>query len=251
VSASNPGTLESQLLSLAARLDLYRIRYEAMHDSRAVFTYAYVNITRFLASGLATSQFQNPDWVVGLARAFADEYFQALDAADQNRPVPEAWQKVFTTIRTRTSVLEDLIFAMTAHIVHDLPVALIHVGMADQNSVSHIRDFHRMNDVLGDNVQRIEDIVLRRYAPMLRWIDHLEKGYDQILSNYGFRLSRGMAWYNANRLLDPMSSAEAKASIIRSVIILIDNVRNPTFWPVRLLFRFGRFFVGLFRRWPR
>lgn len=85
----------------------------------------------FWWGGLATANFPNPGWVVSLAESFAQHYFLALDAADQHKQVPEAWEKVFTTIRCRnTSVLEDLVFAMTAHIVHDLPLALVEVGHA-------------------------------------------------------------------------------------------------------------------------
>jgi hypothetical protein len=196
--------------------------------------------------------YQNPDWVVQLAESFALLYFRALDAEDRKEAVPAAWQSVFNAIRfNRTSVLEDLVFAMTAHIVHDLPYALIDVGMGNEHETSRITDFHRINDILGTNVTELEDVILKRYAPLLRFLDHLEKGYDQILSNYGFRLSRGMAWYNACRLLDVASRAEVDASITRSTIILIDNVRNPPWRPVRLLFRGARLLVGVFRVWPK
>lgn len=111
-----------------------------------------------------------------LAHAFAEEYCRALDAADQKTLIPEAWKKVFTAMQTKTSVLEDLVLAMTAHIVHDLSIALTMVKLSNERGESYIDDFHRMNDVLADQMKRIEDVVLKRYASMLRWIDHLEKG---------------------------------------------------------------------------
>jgi len=182
-------------------------------------------------------------------RVFIVDY---LDAYDLQLDVPKAWAEVFAVLKFKTtSVLEDLVFSMTAHIVNDLPLALIDVGLANPAQVSHIHDFHRMNDVLGSNVKAIEDDVLKRYEPAFRWLDHLEKGYDQILTNYGFRLSRGMAWYNACRLLDPASSNEAKDSIARSAVQLIENVRNPPGWSLRIVFRFARFVAALFRRWPK
>jgi hypothetical protein len=243
---------EARLLGLAVRLDTYRERYDAQHDSRAVFTYAYAHITRVLAASVFNNVYQNPDWVVQLAESFALFYFRALDAEDRKETVPAAWQGVFKAIRfNRTSVLEDLVFAMTAHIVHDLPYALIDVGLGNEHETSRINDFHRINDVLAGNVTALEDILLKRYAPLLRFLDHLEKGYDQILSNYGFRLSRGMAWYNACRLLNVASRADVDASITRSTITLIDNVRNPPWRPLRLLFRGARLLVGFFRVWPR
>lgn len=108
-----------------------------------------------------------------------------------------------------------------------------------------------MNDVLGSNIKAIENDILSRYEPAFSWLDQLGHGYDQILTNYGFRLSRGMAWYNATRLLDPGSGVEARESIARSAVKLIDNVRNPPFWSIRLAFRVLRFIAALFRRWPK
>ena len=243
---------QQRLTVLADRLDVYTRKYEAAKDSRAIFSCTYTNITLVLANGLTDETFRDPQWIVSLAEIFAGYYFRALDAEDEKREVPAAWKKVFDTIRfNNSSVLEDMVFAMTAHIVHDLPFALVDAGRTNEDETSHIHDFHQMNDILAANVQVIEDAVLSRYAPFLSWLDHLEKGYDQILSNYGFRLSRGMAWYNADRLLDPHSKAEAERSIIRSVEIFIDNVRRPSILSVRIFFWFARFIVGLCRRWPK
>lgn len=242
---------QDRLLTLAGRLDEYARHYERQRDSRAVFSLTYALITRTLANGINEMGFNNPDWVTSLAEAFARHYVSALNVFDQGGNPPKVWAEVFRVLKMQTtSVLEDLVYAMTAHIVHDLPLALLDVGLEDVQQVSHIRDFHRMNDILGNNIKEIEDKVLSRYEPAFKWLDHLERGYDQILTNYGFRLSRGMAWYNAVRLLDPTSLVEAKASIERSAVQLIDNVRNPRFIPLRIAFRGLRFIAALLRRWP-
>jgi hypothetical protein len=242
---------QQRLAAIIDRLDAYRRKYEAAHDSRAIFTCAYANLTLILKDGVAKEVFIEPDWVVSLAEIFAGYYTDALDGRDQGREVSKAWEKVFDTLRIpTTSVIEDLVFAMTAHIVHDLPFALVRAGLSTDKQFSCIRDFHFINDVLGESVKIVEDRVLTRYAPFLKWLDQLEKGYDLILSNYGFRLSRGIAWYNANRLLDPNSRLEAEEAITKSTITLIDNVRNPPIVSVRIFFWFARFIVGLLRRWP-
>ena len=243
---------QSRLLIIAGRLDEYARRYESQRDSRAVFTHTYAVITRTLASGVTEIGFDDVEWVVSLAEAFARRYLLALEAFDQNNDTPKAWAEVFRVLKLRTtSVLEDLVFAMTAHIVNDLPLALVDVDLVDSRQVSHIHDFHRMNDVLGSNIKVIKDNILSRYEPAFKWLDHLERGHDQILTNYGFRLSRGLAWYNAIRLLDPSSSIEAKDSIERSALRLIENVRNPPLFSLRVVFRFLRFVAALFRRWPK
>ena len=238
---------------LAVRLGERAKSYDSQRDSRAVFTHTYALITRTLASGINETGFDNKEWVTLLAEAFARQYFLALDAFDGKRevPKPKVWAEVFRVLKlARTSALEDLVFAMTAHIVNDLPVALAEVGLADSQAVSHIRDFHRINDLLGNNIKAIEDDVLSRYEPVFKWLAFLDRGYDQILTNYGFRISRGMAWYNAVRFLDPSSAIEARKSVERSAIQLIDNVRRPPVLSLRVLFRFLRFLAALGRRWP-
>jgi Family of unknown function (DUF5995) len=245
-------TCKGRLLVLAARLAERATDYDKQRDSRAIFTHTYALITRTLADGIDEIGFSEKEWVTSLAEAFARQYFSALNAYEQNQELSKAWAEVFRVLKLkRTSVLEDLVFAMTAHIVNDLPIALVEVGLNNSQQVSHIYDFHRMNDILGNNIKAIEDDILRRYEPAFQWIDFLDRGYDQILTNYGFRLSRGMAWYNAVRMSDPASAIEAKRSVERSVIQLIDNVRRPPLSSLRWLFRSLRFFAALGRRWPQ
>lgn len=247
--APDLGPLRDRLDILTTRLLDYRARYDRARDSRAVFTHAYAQITALITENLAVYEFRDPAWVVTLAEKFAERYFRALDAAEED--VPPAWKHVFAVLRNpRTSVTEDLVFAMTAHIVHDLPLALLDAKMAAPDGSSHVYDFHRMNDLLGHNIARITAEVSSRYQPFIAWLDQLGGDFDQIVSDYGFRVSRGVAWYNAFRILDPLSKEHALRSIVKSTIVFVDNVRRPKFWPLRWLFRVGRFVSSFFRRWP-
>ena len=242
--------LQARLELLADRLDQRRITLEGQRDSRCVFTCAYVLITRKLARGLPDAGYQDPAWIVELAETFAGLYFAALDASAAGEPVGDAWGAVFDAIdRTHSSVLEDLVFSMTAHIVHDLPAALDHIGTTGPKG-SHVHDFHAVNQTMGDSINEIENTISRRYAPWVRQLDHLGRPYSLILSNYGVRMSRGLAWYNAMRLADPTSRADAHTSTARSVQEFVDQVLRPPAWGVRTVLRLGRFLVGLFRRWP-
>jgi Family of unknown function (DUF5995) len=75
-TTAQPGLsdLPGRLLRLA-----YVAKYEASRDSRAVFTYAYVTITRTLANRLVDAKFEHPEWVVSLAEHFAAHYIAALE----------------------------------------------------------------------------------------------------------------------------------------------------------------------------
>jgi uncharacterized protein DUF5995 len=242
--------LEARLNALAVRLDERRIALERARDSRCVFTCAYVLITRRLGRGVSSTGYRDAAWIIELAETFAGLYLEALDASAGGHSAGEAWDAVFLAIdRRHSSVLEDLVFSMTAHIVHDLPTALDRVGR-EGGQGSRIHDFHAVNRAMADGIDEIESAIAKRYAPWIRQLDRLGRPYSRILSSYGIRMARGLAWYNADRLADPASRAEARASTARSVEEFIDEVLHPPAWTARTVLRSGRFLVGLFRRWP-
>jgi hypothetical protein len=232
---------------LVGRFHRLQSTYEQAHDSRCVFTYAYGLITHRIDESLDSIPLADPEWTVTLAEAFASRYFDAVSGYDQGNQASPAWQSVLDAIvRGNSSVLEDLIFPITAHIVHDLPLALAELGPID----AHLHDYDLMNDVLGKSIDLIRDRVTVRYSPGLRWLDRIEKRYDQIASDYGIRMSRGLAWYNAHRLLDPVCRADALAAIESSPQILVANVRHPPVRSIALLFTFVRSIARVWRRWP-
>jgi hypothetical protein len=237
---------DERLGALAEKLDGLAARYEAERDSRCVFTYAYAFMTRRLAKELPGAGMEDPEWVVALAETFGARYVAAVTGWDEDRAnVPAGWAAVFETIcPKRTSPLEDLIFAMAAHIIRDLPHALTDVGLTDAQGRSHVADFHAVNAVMGHTVDDMQTAIGERYAHYLRWLDRVGSAQDELLSNYGIRMIRGMAWYNATRLLDPASRADAARSIEDSPGAFVREVmRQP-------LLRILRLVVHSMRRWP-
>jgi len=150
----------------------------------------------------------------------------------------------------RTSVLEDLIFGMAVHIVHDLPLALRDVSGGGQLDTTHIDDFHAVNDMMASSIPAIQAAVAKRYGPYVRWLDRLGENYDEIVTNYGIRMARGLAWYNAVRLHDPRSEADTRAAIEHSPAVVVSNVLRPPIRSVRWLLRASRLLVSVLRRWP-
>jgi hypothetical protein len=255
---------------VAQRLVQYVVRYDEARDSRAVFPYLYLQLTRSLATALAVDEpeFHDPAWVAELAEALAGEYFTASDAMDawmtetgsspqssvtvDDLPdtVPEPWRDVFAALSGGQSyVLEDALFSMMAHISYDLPVAMRR--MATRADVSrHIADFHQMNDVLGSAIDLVQDDLGSRYCWWLADLDRVFARNDELLSNYGIRVSRGMAWFNFSRLNDPSASAAAERSIRTSTGSFIREVREPDWWALRLASHAGRLLVPERRKWP-
>jgi hypothetical protein len=246
MNAVTPTTQDARLTALAEQLEGLAARYEADKDSRCVFTYAYAFMTRRLAEELPIAGMADPEWVVALAEAFGARYVAAVTGWDDDRAsVPDGWAAVFETIcPRRTSPLEDLVFAMAAHIIRDLPHALIAVGLEDAQGRSHVGDFHAVNRVMGHTVDEMQSRIGKRYARYLRWLDRVGRAQDELLSNYGIRMSRGMAWYNASRLVDPASSQAAAESIEKSPRDFVEAIMKQP------LLRLLRLRVHSLRRWP-
>ena len=243
-----------QLEALIVRLEHYEARLGRLRDSRVVFTRLYAHMTRALADQLPERTWQDAGWVVTLGEKFAGRYVAAIDAFDAGQTPSAAWEALQSTMRSRrTSVLQDLIAGMAGHIVHDLPLALCAVGLVEEagGDRSHVADYHLMNDVLGAAIGPLKLDIERHFDPWLRWLDHVAGKSDDILSNYGIRLSRAAAWYNAVRLLDPAAAEEARDALESSPIALMKQVFDPPSIPVRLLIRLVSQTVSLGRRWPR
>ncbi len=250
---ADPGNeeLHARMQRLVRRLETLQTAYEAGRDSRCVFTYCYKVMTVRLDAALDTSPFDEPAHVVDLAERFAERYFATLDAFDRGDLRPGAWQTVLEAVQLRvSSVIEDLIFPITAHIVHDLPLALDELSATSPASGSRLHDFDLVNDVMGHAIDVVRDDVTRRYSPALRWVDRIERRYDQIATDYGIRMSRALAWYNAERLRDPKCREGALEAIEQSPGVLVREVRNPPAQSIRLLLRAMRAFAALCRRWP-
>jgi hypothetical protein len=235
----------ARLLKLASKLDKKRFEFETAKDPRAIFAFTYVEITSTLAASIDSFPFQSPDWIADLAEAFAEQYFNALES----EPAP-SWQMVFVANRRRgTSVAENLIFSITAHIVHDLPLALDELyakGALDP----HIGDFHAMNEVLAGNIVSISESVTKRYEPFFAWLERFQEHEVQILTNYGFRLSRGMAWYNVVRLRSGDQQTVLKG-LDKSVATVINSIRKPPSFSIAIIFRLLRLLASFTQRWPK
>lgn len=250
-TASAPA-LAVRLDALATRIEDRAAVLDERKDRRCVFATAYALMTRRIAEELPSAGLAEPEWVVDVAERFAERYFLALDAYDRDGDVPPAWRAVFETLASRrTSVVEDLVFGVYAHIVRDLPHTLLDCGLADGGGRSRIGDHHIVTGVVARAIDSIQDAVAERYGPYVRPIDRIGRRYDEILTDYGIRLSRGMAWYNAERLADPSSAEPAAAALERSTGVFVGEVMRPPFWSARAGLRALRRLSAYFRRWPK
>ncbi|WP_329624717.1 DUF5995 family protein [Streptomyces sp. NBC_01255] len=263
--------LPAEKVTLVAGLLADRVRqYDSTHDRRAAFAYTYYRLTTTLATGLETGTpvFNDPPWVAELCETLASDYFSAMDSIDEwlagrsggstdevqpgDLPdsIPQPWRDVFAASSVRRSyILEDVLFSMMAHMSYDLPETLRRMATSTGDR-GHIADFHRMNDMLASCIDGIQDDLSARYIRGLSSLDRLFTRSDELLTNYGIRVSRGLAWFNCDRLLDPDSAEEASRSIGRSTAALISEIRSPGDWKLRAGLWVLRRLIPDRRHWP-
>ena len=242
---------QAMVTSLAVELERLALQFERARDPRCVFARSYASMTRVLAASLPRSDFSDPAWVAQFAVTFGDYYLRALRDYDSGTLVRGAWSTVFQAGEEgRTSVLEDLLLGMTAHIVNDLPLALCDVGMTTPRGESRIGDYHTINEVLAHAIEGIQSEITRRYDRLLGVLDRCAESYDEIVTGYGLRISRAGAWYNAQRLLDPDSRSAAMAAISRSPEITLHELLDPPLLSLRCALRLTRILSRTARCWP-
>jgi len=182
-------------------------RFLAAKDRRGVFASAYLQITLAVAAKIREGFFQDNAWTERYLAAFARLYKDALDAWDRGDQggVPKAWRIAFQANTDRTStVLQDLILGVNAHVNHDLPLALFEVGIEPDREMRHA-DHTAVNEVLRAATDKLQESVEARYAPVLRAFDLAAGRFDENVANFSVTKAREEAWRAAEGLTDARS----------------------------------------------
>ncbi|MEV7024875.1 DUF5995 family protein [Kitasatospora sp. NPDC093558] len=265
------GTPADRVARVAGLLERRVAAYDRDRDHRAVFAYLYLCLTRDLERGLRSGRpaFDDPGWIALLSGRLAMTYLRTQDAIDTwlatatDRPahprpgdlpdtVPPPWRDVYAASSAeRSYVLEEIVFSMAAHLSYDLPLTLLALagpGPADPHA--HIADFDRMNALLGSSVESVQDHVAARYCRGLLTLEHLCTRDERLLTARGIEAFRADAWFNFDRLSDPVAAATARRAIPRITADIIREFRAPADPNLRLATHLLRLLVPARRQWP-
>lgn len=163
----------------------------------AVFTRVYRWTTEQVAAALDAAAFEDGADMTRLDVAFANLFFDAVDAWALGGPPPGAWRPLFE--RSADPQIPALSFAlagMHAHINRDLAVALVRTGPVAPDS-PRSRDFRRIDAVLDRTSDQIRDRIL---PPVLRAADEALGEADDALLMRAIVTARRAAWEVAERL---------------------------------------------------
>lgn len=176
-------------------------------DRRSVFLTVYATMTGRVEAGIASGQFEDPDWIRAYLVAFANRYRRALVDFERGNDVPAPWELSFgASYDSATLLLQDALLGVSAHINYDLPYALRSAAI-DPDRPAKRRDHDRINRVL----EALVDVVQRSLADVYdaegyRRLDRQLGSLDEAFTLIGLTEARTLAWRHAVRLTDTRSA---------------------------------------------
>jgi Family of unknown function (DUF5995) len=201
-------------------------------DHAAVFSDAYVTITRAIAQASGTPGFfARPDRVNHEARTYAQEYFDQYQRwhADPASASP-AWQVAFRAARDQSvTALGDLMLALNAHIRRDNPIRALEQAEGvlrvpgRMPAASGKPDHERVNTVLADAMDELLAHLAQRYDPT---IDDGTQVLGSIMDPRGTYVLiaawREESWRNAEQLRHARAAGGVHGILYRAKLAQIE-----------------------------
>ena len=199
-------------------------RWEAENDRRCVFLRCYLDETISVAKAIEDGRFHDGPWIHELLLRFAQLYFDALDAYEASQAHPPVWHWAFHLAGMRTTtVTEDLLLGINAHISRDLPMALrdsfYESGeeMTPEDVERRLADFLVVNELIKETAKVAEKDVLERYSHFMRvacvtcrpFIPPGRWAAERVIGSW-----REQAWESSLEMLKAESDATALAALV-------------------------------------
>jgi hypothetical protein len=200
------------------------------------FAVVYKRVTLAIREAITDGQFDDGNRVARLDVAFAQRYFNALNAYFHPNEYPDltlAWEVAFVgDLGGQAIILQHLMSAFNAHITFDLGMACFTIAPDSLDTLEN--DFNRVNAVLCSQIPGIID-VLQRLSPELRWIRRLIPDELGVFNRMLMKLRQGAWLFAIHMALNPESAIQTRVNQAASTAALSAWYLQP---PARLtLFR--------------
>ena len=197
---------------LLRRLQAQWRSLDATCDHRALFSLAYVRITKGIRDDLARAKpryFRYRKWMLYVITTFSNRYFRQFRNWERRAPVAPAWQIAFDeAARGDVNGGQDVLLASNAHTQNDLPYVYAEQGMRDRDGTSRKADHDAVNEINTRVFDQLEDEFAQRYDSQFTWIDLKPSPLDELGTMEMVKGWREGAWRNAERLMNARTPAE-------------------------------------------
>ncbi len=177
------------------------------------FAVVYKRVTLAIREAINEGQFDDGQRVERLDVAFAQRYFNALNAyfyPNDYSPLTLAWEVAFVGDKDgQAIILQHLMSAFNAHITFDLGMACITIAPHSLDTLED--DFNRVNAVLCSQIPGIVD-VLQRLSPELRWTRRLIPDELGVLNRVLVKLRKGAWLFAVYMAMHPESAIQKQVN---------------------------------------
>jgi hypothetical protein len=193
-------------------------------DHRALWPFAYIQITKLIRADLARAEprwFPHRKWFTYVVIDFSNRYFRAYANHHGGRPgrVPYSWTVTFRAAAAGDyHAGQDILLASNAHTQYDLPHVYAKLGMRTPGGATRKPNHDGVNEVNTRVFDFIEDEYARRYDPTFAWVDMKPSPLDELGSQEMVKGWREGAWRNAERLMNARN-AEERSEVERSIAV--------------------------------
>lgn len=207
-------------------------RWEQTGDRRAVFLSCYSLMTQNMLAAIARGEFQDPVWVNHLLHHFADYYFVALEAYEQD-PItaPPVWQIAHDCCCSpNLKALQNLLLGVNAHINYDLVLAVSDLLQDEWANLSpkqrelRYADHCKVNLIIAQTIDVVQDQVVERYDPAMDLVDKLMGSLDEWLVSRLITDWRDQVWRHAvERVMASQAEHELLTQKVEKACLEIAN----------------------------
>jgi len=199
-------------------------QWQEIGDDKALFLRCYQMMTSNVLVAVDHHEFNDPIWVSTLLDRFADYYFIALRAyEDDPASAPTVWQVAHNAAKDpKISAMQKLLLGVNAHINYDLVLTLVDMLEAEwDDHTEDVRngrytDHCHINKIIGDTIDAVQDEVLEPAMPIMDVIDKLLGPIDERIIVHLISQWREKVWQNATCLLE-MDNPQEKSHFINQI----------------------------------
>jgi hypothetical protein len=200
------------------------VQWERDSDHRSIFLSCYRMMTENMLAAVRQQDFKDPIWVEKLLVSFAEYYFAALQAYDQDpRSAPQVWQVAHNYTRDANAwALQKLLLGVNAHINFDLVLTLDEIletewgELSEDERAGRYWDYCYVNDIIAQTIDAVQDQVVEPAMPLMELVDKLFGNQDERLIARMLTSWRDKVWDSAMNLLAAKASGE-QVNLIKQV----------------------------------
>jgi Family of unknown function (DUF5995) len=185
------------------------------------FAVIYKRVTLAIREAINDGQFDDGHRIAQLDVAFAQRYFNALNAyfyPNEYRGLTLPWEVAFVGAQDgQTIILQHMMTAFNAHISFDLGMACFTIAANSLDTLEN--DFNRVNALLCSQIPGIV-AVLQRLSPELRWTRRLIPDELGVLNRVLMKLRKGAWLFAIYMALHPENAKQKRVNHAASTAAL-------------------------------